>query len=243
MQASIRQLQDMLKESRVVAFLGGAGVSTESGIPDFRSSGAAQAAERRYGYPPEILLSHAFFLEKTEIFYAYYRDLILSQARPNPAHYALARLEAAGKLNAVITQNIDNLHQQAGSKRVYPLHGNVEWNRCMDCNRFYGGDHIRQTTGVPRCEDCGGIIKPEVVLYGEPLDQQIWQQAVAAVSSADMLIVGGTSLVVYPAASLLYCFMGKKLVLINKSPTPHDKRADLVIQGPIGEVLGAAVPE
>ena len=174
---SVEELKKLLQQSRVVTFLGGAGVSTESGIPDFRSKGSAEAAQKRFGYPPEVLLSHDFFLAHPDIFYDYYKSVLLVPASPNPAHYALARLEAAGKLNAVITQNIDNLHQQAGSKRVYPVHGNVEWNRCMKCNRFFNGDYIRNSQGVPHCDQCGGLIKPEVVLYGEPLDQQIWREA------------------------------------------------------------------
>lgn len=243
MDEAVQQLRDMLKKSRVAAFLGGAGVSTESGIPDFRSAGSAAEAVRRFGYPPEVILSHDFFLAETEIFYAYYKSILLMEASPNPAHYALARLEKRGKLNAVVTQNIDNLHQRAGSKRVYPLHGNVEWNRCMACNKLFDGDYIRQSQGVPRCGACGGLIKPEVVLYGEPLDDLVWRGAMAAISSADTLIVGGTSLSVYPAASLLEYFMGKGLVLINRTETPYDCRADLIIRGPIGEVMNQAAPE
>src|SRR5699024_6104223 len=159
--------------------------------------------------------------------YDYYKSVLLVPASPNPAHYALARLEAAGKLNAVITQNIDNLHQQARSKRVYPVHGNVEWNRCMECNRLINGDHIRKSRGVRHCDHCGGFSKAEVGLYGERLDQQSWRGAMAAVSSADTMIVGGTSLSVYPAASLLEFFMGKHLILLNKTETPYDRRADL----------------
>ena len=243
MVGSVEDLKKLLQQSRVVTFLGGAGVSTESGIPDFRSKGSAEAAQKRFGYPPEVLLSHDFFLAHPDIFYDYYKSVLLVPASPNPAHYALARLEAAGKLNAVITQNIDNLHQQAGSKRVYPVHGNVEWNRCMKCNRFFNRDYIRNSQGVPHCDQCGGLIKPEVVLYGEPLDQQIWRGAMAAVSSADTMIVGGTSLSVYPAASLLEFFMGKHLILINKTETPYDRRADLILRQPIGQVLGEAVPQ
>lgn len=243
MVGSVEDLKKLLQQSRVVTFLGGAGVSTESGIPDFRSKGSAEAAQKHFGYPPEVLLSHDFFLAHPDIFYDYYKSVLLQSAAPNPAHYALARLEAAGKLNAVITQNIDNLHQQAGSKRVYPVHGNVEWNRCMKCNRFFNGDYIRNSQGVPHCDQCGGLIKPEVVLYGEPLDQQIWRGAMAAVSSADTMIVGGTSLSVYPAASLLEFFMGKHLILINKTETPYDRRADLILRQPIGQVLGEAVPQ
>ena len=168
MVGSVEDLKKLLQQSRVVTFLGGAGVSTESGIPDFRSKGSAEAAQKRFGYPPEVLLSHDFFLAHPDIFYDYYKSVLLVPASPNPAHYALARLEAAGKLNAVITQNIDSLHQQAGSKRVYPVHGNVEWNRCMECNRFFNGDYIRNSQGVPHCDQCGGLIKPEVVLYGAP---------------------------------------------------------------------------
>lgn len=243
MVGSVEDLKKLLQQSRVVTFLGGAGVSTESGIPDFRSKGSAEAAQKRFGYPLEVLLSHDFFLAHPDIFYDYYKSVLLVPASPNPAHYALARLEAAGKLNAVITQNIDNLHQQAGSKRVYPVHGNVEWNRCMECNRFFNGDYIRNSQGVPHCDQCGGLIKPEVVLYGEPLDQQVWRGAMAAVSSADTMIVGGTSLSVYPAASLLEFFMGKHLILINKTETPYDRRADLILRQPIGQVLGEAVPQ
>ena len=241
MQSLIEELREILEKSRVIAFLGGAGVSTESGLPDFRSEGSAAEAQRRFGYPPETLLSHDFFLRHPDIFYDYYKSMLLVPAAPNPAHYALARLEAKGKLNAVVTQNIDNLHQMAGSKRVYPVHGNVEWNRCMNCNKFFPGDYIRNSQGVPHCDACGGLIKPEVVLYGEALDQQIWRGAVAAISSADTLIVGGTSLCVYPAASLLEYFLGKTLVLINKGDTAYDERADLIIRQPIGQVLGQAV--
>lgn len=243
MEEDIKTLRDMLQKSRVAVFLGGAGVSTESGIPDFRSAGSSQEATRRFGYPPETLLSHDFFFAQTEIFYAYYKSVLLMDARPNPAHYALARLEARGKLNAVITQNIDNLHRQAGSKRVYPLHGSVEWNRCLSCHKLFDGDYIRHSQGVPRCNACGGLVKPEVVLYGEPLSDLIWRNALAAVSSADLLIVGGTSLSVYPAASLLEYFMGKNLVLINKTQTPYDSQANLIIRGPIGEVMARAVPQ
>lgn len=243
MEKAVEQLKEMLEKSRVAAFLGGAGVSTESCIPDFRSAGSAEAARKRFGYTPEVLLSHDFFLHETETFYTYYKSILMMEAQPNPAHYALARLEARGKLNAVVTQNIDNLHQMAGSKRVYTLHGNVEWNRCMACNKLFDGDYIRHSQGVPHCDACGAVIKPEVVLYGEPLSDIVWRGAMAAISSADLLIVGGTSLAVYPAASLLQYFMGKNLVLINKTETPYDRQANLVIRGPIGEILQAAVPQ
>ncbi len=230
------RFQEMIEKSRVIAFLGGAGVSTESGLPDFRSSGAAIYALSRYGYKPETLLSHEFFMEDPETFFTYYKNELLRPALPNPAHYALARLEERGKLNAVVTQNIDGLHHKAGSKKVYALHGSVDYNRCMDCGRLYDAGYIRESAGIPRCE-CGGIIRPEIVLYGESLEEYVWRGAMAAISSAEMLIIGGTSLAVQPAALLTEYFMGKHLVVINQGETPCDSRADLIFREAIGELF------
>ena len=237
MVGSIEDLKKLLQQSRVVTFLGGAGVSTESGIPDFRSKGSAEAAKKRFGYPPEVLLSHDFFLMHPDIFYDYYKSVLLLPASPNPAHYALARLEAAGKLNAVITQNIDGLHQAAGSKTVYELHGSTLRNYCTRCGKFYDVDFIANSTGVPRCTECGGIVKPDVVLYEEGLDEEVLSGAVDAIRHADTLIIGGTSLVVYPAAGLIRYFRGDNLVVINMQPTGADASADLCIAKPIGQVL------
>ncbi|MEG1524500.1 MAG: NAD-dependent protein deacylase [Clostridia bacterium] len=239
----IKQLKMMLADARRVAFLGGAGTSTESGIPDFRSSDGIFQAIQQFGYPPETLLSHEFFMHHTEVFFEYYRKfLLVPNARPNQAHKALARLEQAGKLTAVITQNIDDLHQQAGSRHVLELHGSVYRNHCMKCGRIYSLSEILPMNNVPRCA-CGGLIKPDVVLYGESLDSEVLQSAVTHISRADMLIIGGTSLVVYPAAGLADYFTGKNLVVINLTETHQDARAQLTICAPIGEVLMAAVPE
>ena len=221
--------------------MGGAGVSTESGIPDFRSEKGIFAAITAYGYPPETLLSHPFFMGHTETFYDYYKTMMLyPEAKPNPAHYALARLEQQGKLTAVITQNIDNLHQQAGSKNVLELHGSVYRNYCMRCHKAYTLEEILAMPGVPKCS-CGGTIKPDVVLYGEGLDDDTVRAAITHISRADLLIIGGTSLNVYPAAGLVDYFQGDALVLINKGVTNRDCSAHLVIHEAIGEVLGAAV--
>lgn len=236
----IQALKDMLRQSRVVTFFGGAGVSVESGLPDFRSEAAISAAVSEYGYPPEVLLSHDFFMDCPDIFYAYYKNTLLQEVEPNAAHYALAKLEAKKKLNAVITQNIDGLHFQAGSKKVYAIHGSADWNRCMECNRFFDRAYIKNSEGIPRCP-CGGIIKPEVTLYGEPLEEYAWRGARACLFSADTLIVGGTSLSVYPAANLLEFFMGKHIILINKEETSLDREASLIIREPIATVLGQAV--
>ena len=231
----IKQLQQWMDESDNIVFFGGAGVSTESGIPDFRSTDGLY--NQNYDYPPETILSHTFFMQKTDEFYRFYRDkMLIEGARPNPAHLKLAELEAAGKLRAVITQNIDGLHQAAGSKTVYELHGSVLRNNCMKCGKFYPGDYIRTCTGIPKCT-CGGTIKPDVVLYEEGLDMGTMQASVDAIRNADMLIIGGTSLVVYPAAGLIDYYRGNKLVLINKSTTKMDSRANLVINDPIGEVF------
>lgn len=238
MEHQVNRLQEIVQESGNIVFFGGAGVSTESGIPDFRSVDGLY--HMKYDYPPETILSHTFFLKKTEEFYRFYHDKMLClDARPNAAHRALARLEADGRLKAVITQNIDGLHQQAGSKRVLELHGSVHRNYCMKCGAFYDASYMKAAEGVPRCEKCGGIIKPDVVLYEEGLDQQTLNDAVSFLSQAEVLIIGGTSLAVYPAAGLIDYFHGKHLIVINKSPTPRDKFADLLIQGSIGEVLGS----
>ena len=233
-----KQLQDWISESRHIVFFGGAGVSTESGIPDFRSVDGLY--NQQYQYPPETILSHTFFEKNPEEFYRFYRNkMLFPDAQPNAAHLKLAELEAAGKLDAVVTQNIDGLHQAAGSKTVYELHGSVHRNFCMKCRQFYGLDFMMETAGVPRCPVCGGVVKPDVVLYEEALDQETMEAAVLAIARADMLIIGGTSLAVYPAAGLIRYYRGNKLTLINKSPTPYDREADLVLNQPIGQVLGA----
>lgn len=230
-------LQNVIASSRKIAFLGGAGLSTESGIPDFRSSDGIYKARKAYGVPPEVLLSHDFFEEYPEIFFDYYRNnLLYPDAKPNNAHKALAKLEQDGKLNAVITQNIDNLHQLAGSRHVLELHGSVCRNHCIKCRRFYPVETIMQAKGVPYCE-CGGIIKPDVVLYGEGLDQRVLMDSIRAIREADTMIVGGTSLAVYPAAGLIDYFTGKNLVLINLSETPRDSDATLCVHEKIGEAL------
>ena len=230
-------LQELADKSRRIVFFGGAGVSTESGIPDFRSVDGLYS--QQYKYPPETILSHTFFVAHTEEFYEFYRKkLLLTGIAPNKAHFKLAELEAAGKLTAVVTQNIDGLHQLAGSKNVLELHGSVHRNYCQRCRAFYDMEFVRTTTGVPRCH-CGGLVKPDVVLYEESLSSAVTDAAVKAISEADMMMVGGTSLAVYPAAGLLNYFKGETLVLINKAPTPYDARADLVISAPIGETLAA----
>ena len=233
----IKELQKLIDESDHIVFFGGAGVSTESGIPDFRSQDGLY--NQKYKYPPEVILSHTFFMQNTEEFYRFYRDKMLYlDAEPNHAHIALAKLEKKKKLKAVITQNIDGLHQKAGSNRVLELHGSVHRNYCMKCGKSYSIDYIKSTDGVPHCE-CGGIIKPDVVLYEEPLDDYITSMAQAYAQSADMFIVGGTSLAVYPAAGFVYQYMGNKLVLINKSKTGIDSQARLIINDSIGEVFSA----
>lgn len=236
------ELSEILQRSRRIVFFGGAGVSTESGIPDFRSGGGLYSRSTGTSYAPEEVLSGSFFRAHTEEFFDYYRShLLYPDARPNPAHLALARLEAAGKLTPLVTQNIDGLHQAAGSRTVFELHGSVHRNRCQRCHQQYGLDTILGSTGIPRC-DCGGVIKPEVVLYEEALDPEVMDGAIRHLGAADTLIVGGTSLVVYPAAGLVHAFGGDQLVLINKQRTGYDHLATLVIHEPIGEALGAAVP-
>jgi NAD-dependent deacetylase len=231
----IDALRDMIDNSDNIVFFGGAGVSTESGIPDFRSVDGLY--HQKYIYPPETMLSHTFFMHHTDEFFKFYREkIIFENVRPNPAHIALAKLEKIGRLKAVITQNIDGLHQAAGSKNVIELHGSIYRNYCMDCRKSYDLDYVKKEEGVPRCT-CGGIIKPDVVLYEEPLDQNAISEAVKYVERAEMLIVGGTSLSVYPAAGLIDYYKGGKLVLINKSQTYAENRANLCIYEPIGKVL------
>lgn len=232
----VEQLQKMIDESQNIVFFGGAGVSTESNIPDFRSADGIY--HQAYKYSPEQVVSHSFFVQHTEAFYEFYKEkMMILDAKPNPAHLKLAELEQAGKLSAVVTQNIDGLHQAAGSKMVYELHGSIMRNYCMNCHASYDAAFVKEAKGIPRCEKCGGIIKPDVVLYEEGLDSGVIQGAVRAISSADMLIIGGTSLVVYPAAGFIDYFHGKYLVVINKSETGRSVHADLTIAAPIGQIL------
>lgn len=237
------RVREIIERSEKIVFFGGAGVSTESNIPDFRSESGLYNAVSKYGKSPETMLSHSFFMHNTETFYDYYKNnLIYTQAQPNAAHLALAELEKSGKLTGVVTQNIDGLHQLAGSENVFELHGSVLRNYCMDCGAFYDLDYIMNKEHcdglIPKCEKCGGIIKPDVVLYGEMLDDNVVSGAVDAISRADTMIVGGTSLVVYPAAGLINYFRGNDLILINKSHTQYDDRATLTIHDSIGKVLG-----
>ena len=235
--SKINLLQEIIDTSNNIVFFGGAGVSTESGIPDFRSENGIFESLRKYGDTPENLVSHSYYLDHTEAFFNYYKDnLVFDEAMPNPAHTALAKLEKAGKLRAVITQNIDGLHQKAGSKNVMELHGSIHRNYCQICGKQYGLNHILESDGIPRCE-CGGVVKPDVVLYEEPLNNTIMNFSIDYISRAETLIIGGTSLVVYPAAGLINYFNGKNLVLINKSETPYDNLASLVINDAIGEVF------
>ena len=233
-------LSGLIGTARSVVFLGGAGVSTESGIPDFRGSGGLYTEESKI--PPEVILSHTFFFGHTEEFYKFYRSkMLFPDAKPNAAHKALAELEKRGKLSAVLTQNIDGLHQAAGSREVIELHGSVLRNYCTRCRKGYPLSFIRESTGVPRCPACGGIVKPDVVLYEEPLNENDLDRAVRFLENADLLIVGGTSLTVNPAAGLVNFFSGGPLVIVNKSETPYDRRADYLFRDPIGELLGEAV--
>lgn len=231
-------LQQWITESNNIVFFGGAGVSTESGIPDFRSVDGLY--NQKYDYPPETILSHTFYRRKPEEFFRFYRDkLIIKGVKPNKAHLKLAELEKAGKIKAVVTQNIDGLHQAAGSKEVLELHGSTLRNYCESCGKSFDIDYIACSEGVPKCDKCGGSIKPDVVLYEEGLDSNVMSKSLNYIANADVLIIGGTSLAVYPAAGLVDYYRGSKLVLINKSSTPMDGRADLVIHDSIGEVLGA----
>lgn len=232
---SLEELKKIIDETENLVFFGGAGVSTESGIPDFRSVDGLY--HQKYDYPPETILSHTFYRRKTEEFYRFYRDKMLYlTVEPNAAHYKLAEWEKEGKCKAVITQNIDGLHQKAGSKNVLELHGSVLRNYCEDCGRSYLAEFILHSEGIPKCE-CGGGIKPDVVLYEEGLNQETLQKSVQAIRDADVLIVGGTSLAVYPAAGLLDYYRGNKLVLVNKTPTSKDCMADLIVTGSIGEIF------
>ena len=232
------ELQRMINESAAIVFFGGAGVSTESGIPDFRGTGGLY--HQQYAWPPETILSHSFFVRRPEEFYRFYRDkMLVLNVQPNRAHLKLAQWEREGKLTGVVTQNIDGLHQAAGSKKVFELHGSIHRNYCLSCGKFYGPEFIRDSKDpVPHCS-CGGVIKPDVVLYEEGLDNDVVSGAVHAIRSADLMIVAGTSLTVYPAAGLLQYFRGKHLVLINRDATPMDASCDLIIRDKVGEVLGS----
>lgn len=238
-EAEIAKLQEIIDDSENIVFFGGAGVSTESGIPDFRSADGIY--HQQYRYSPEQIVSHSFFVRKTEAFYEFYKDkMMFLEAKPNAAHLKLAQLEATGKLKAVITQNIDGLHQAAGSKTVWELHGSIHRNYCQKCGKFYDASYVKHADGVPRCE-CGGLIKPDVVLYEEGLDPGVIDHSIRAIREADTLIIGGTSLVVYPAAGFIDYFRGKHLVVINKSATAKEVRAELTIAAPIGEVMKGIV--
>lgn len=235
MQDSIARLQAWIEESNNIVFFGGAGVSTESGIPDFRSTDGLY--HMKYAYPPETILSHRFFINRTEEFYAFYREkMVHSDAAPNITHIKLQQLEAQGKVRAVITQNIDGLHQRAGSKEVLELHGSILRNYCMKCKASYDLDYVLKQEGIPRCS-CGGTIKPDVVLYEEPLEENVMKEAIRLISEAKLLLIGGTSLNVYPAAGLIDYYAGDKLVLINKSVTAYDKRANLLITSSLGDIF------
>lgn len=234
-EAEIARLQEIIDDSENIVFFGGAGVSTESGIPDFRSADGIY--HQQYRYSPEQIVSHSFFMRNTEAFYEFYKEkMMFLEAKPNAAHLKLAQLEAEGKLKAVITQNIDGLHQAAGSKNVWELHGSIHRNYCRKCGKFYDASYVKNVDGVPRCE-CGGLIKPDVVLYEEGLDSGVIEHSIRAICEADTLIIGGTSLVVYPAAGFIDYFRGKHLVVINKSATAKEVRAELTIAAPIGEVM------
>ena len=238
-EAEIAKLQEIIDDSENIVFFGGAGVSTESGIPDFRSADGIY--HQQYRYSPEQIVSHSFFVRNTEAFYEFYKDkMMFLEAKPNAAHLKLAQLEAEGKLKAVITQNIDGLHQAAGRKTVWELHGSIHRNYCQKCGKFYDASYVKHADGVPRCE-CGGLIKPDVVLYEEGLDPGVIDHSIRAIRESDTLIIGGTSLVVYPAAGFIDYFRGKHLVVINKSATAKEVRAELTIAAPIGEVMKGIV--
>ena len=239
-EVKVQKLQEIIDESQRIVFFGGAGVSTESGIPDFRSVDGLY--HQKFKYPPEVMLSHTFFMQNTWDFFDFYKNRVIpADPKPNAAHRKLAELEKAGKLIGVVTQNIDGLHQAAGSEKVYELHGSVLRNYCMNCGKFFDYKYILEASGIPECDVCGGTVKPDVVLYEEGLDNDTIVGAVNAISSADTMIVAGTSLVVYPAAGLLQYFRGKWLVLINRDPTPADASANLVIHDKVGEVLNEII--
>lgn len=236
MENAVVMLKNAIEESKKIVFFGGAGVSTESGIPDFRSVDGLY--NQKYDYPPEEVLSHSFFVRKTDYFYRFYRDkMLFLGAQPNACHKALCKLENMGKLIGIVTQNIDGLHQKAGSKKVYELHGSVLRNYCTSCGEFHTVQFIKESSGIPRCKKCGGIVKPDVVLYEEMLDDDVVDGAIRAIEQADLLIVGGTSLAVYPAAGLVRYFNGKTIAMVNKSATGMDKSADIVIRDSIGKVF------
>ncbi|MCD8019043.1 MAG: NAD-dependent protein deacylase [Clostridiales bacterium] len=237
MNDKIKKLKEIVDNTDNLVFFGGAGVSTESGIPDFRSVDGLY--NLKYKYPPETIISHTFFMRRTEEFYEFYKDKMMAlDAKPNKAHEKLAQWEKKGKCKAVVTQNIDGLHQMAGSKKVMELHGSIHRNYCMKCGKFFDAAYVKKSDGVPRCDACGGLIKPDVVLYEEGLDNQTVSDAIYAISHADVMIIGGTSLVVYPAAGMIDYFRGSHLILVNKSSTSRDSHADLVINDSIGEVFG-----
>ena len=240
----IEKLKDIISKSNNIVFFGGAGVSTESGIPDFRSENGIYKAIENYGDPPETILSHSYFMENTDGFYKYYKEnMIHTSAKANKAHLAIAELENQGKIKAIITQNIDGLHQKAGSKNVLELHGSIMRNNCMDCGYSYSLDFIINSKEIPICDKCGGIIKPDVVLYQEPLNNNIMNKATEYIANCDVLIIGGTSLLVYPAAGLIQYFNGENLILINKSETAYDSHANLIINEAIGEVFKEVMEE
>ena len=237
MDEKIKRLKAIVDKTDNLVFFGGAGVSTESGIPDFRSTDGLY--NMKYKYPPETIVSHSFFVYRTEEFYEFYKDKMMAlDAKPNKAHLKLAQWEREGKCKAVVTQNIDGLHQMAGSKNVLELHGSILRNYCTKCGKFFDANYVKNSTGVPKCDACGGLIKPDVVLYEEGLDSDIISKSIRAISEADVLIIGGTSLAVYPAAGMIDYFRGNYLILINRSSTPRDAQADLVINDSIGEVFG-----
>ena len=236
MDKQMEALAQAMAPGRKTVFFGGAGVSTESGIPDFRSAGGIYG--RQYAYPPEVMVSHSFFMAHPDEFYEFYRrEMVWPRAKPNAAHIRLAELEAEGRVTVVVTQNIDGLHQMAGSKNVLELHGSIHRNYCMSCGKFFDAAYVKNSEGQPKCDECGGLIKPDVVLYEEGLDQRVISKTVQYISQADVLIIGGTSLVVYPAAGLIDYFKGSHLILINKSKTERDSQADLIINDKIGEVF------
>ena len=237
MNEKMRQLKEIIDNTDNLVFFGGAGVSTESGIPDFRSTDGLY--NMKYKYPPETIVSHTFFVQRTEEFYEFYKDKMMAlDAKPNKAHLKLAQWEKEGKCKAIVTQNIDGLHQMAGSKNVLELHGSIHRNYCTRCGKFFDAAYVKESDGVPKCDECGGLVKPDVVLYEEGLDNDTISKAVYYISHADVLIIGGTSLAVYPAAGMIDYFKGKHLILINKSSTPRDGQADLIVNDSIGEVFG-----